>query len=874
MRERLKEKVLLVDGMSILFRSFYAIPPNMTAPDGTHTNAVYGFLSILNKEIEEDRPDFLAVAFDLPAPTFRHKMYSEYKGTRKPAPDEFKEQVPVIKSLLGQMGIRIVSAEGWEADDVLGTLAAQAAGSGYGVRILSGDRDLLQTVTDSVEVVIPKTKGGHTVYERYTPAEVMGTYGVTPQGFIELKALMGDASDNVPGLPGVGEKTAQKILAQFGTIENAHAHADEVRPPKAAASMRDDYDALLLSRVLVTIRTDAPVEFDADGFRMGDIYTPEAYGTFKRLGFKSMLGHFREVPAQPEKPEQESEESDDPEKIPGMFAGKDIGVSAVFGGGVFYGACVCSAEKSVFLSRRPGEDAVRRILTDTIVTASSAAAIDAKSLQKWLRTDVSSSLTDCTVAAYLLNPLKSDWNSESIASGFLGESIPSREDVLGKTLNMLTDVSDISRFAAAEARTALRSAPVLIGSLEESGMLPLFRETEMPLTYVLAAMENNGICASREKLKEYSDKLGARIDGLVAEIYAEAGQEFNINSPKQLGTVLFEKMGIQGFKKTKTGYSTAEEVLEKLAPDYPIVAHVLEYRSCAKLKSTYADALPDFIRKDGRIHTNFNQTVTATGRLSSSEPNLQNIPMREEMGRRIRKCFYPSEGCVFVDADYSQVELRILAHMSGDENLIGAYRSSKDIHRTTASQIFHVPFEEVTPQMRSNAKAVNFGIVYGISSFGLSQGLSISRKEAKEFIDLYFATYPGIKNFLDGLIASAKEKGYAESLYGRRRPIPELKSANFAQRSFGERAAMNSPIQGTAADIMKRAMNRVFRRLAREIPDARMVLQIHDEILVECREADADRAAEILQTEMAAAADLRVRLETDCHVGKDWYEAK
>ena len=405
-------------------------------------------------------------------------------------------------------------------------------------------------------------------------------------------------------------------------------------------------------------------------------------------------------------------------------------------------------------------------------------------------------------------------------------------------------------------------------------MLPLFRDVEMPLTYALASMESNGICASKDKLKEYSDKLGVRIADLTAEIYREAGQEFNINSPKQMGIVLFEKMGIQGAKRTKTGYSTAEDVLEKLAPDHPIVAHILEYRSCAKLKSTYADALADYIRKDGRIHTSFNQTITATGRLSSSDPNLQNIPMKDDMGRRIRKCFHPAEGCVFVDADYSQIELRVLAHMSGDENLINAYRQSKDIHRTTASQIFHVPFEEVTDQMRRNAKAVNFGIVYGISSFGLSQGLSISRKEADEFIDQYFRTYPRIKDFLDGLISSAKEKGYAESLYGRRRPIPELNAANYIQRSFGERAAMNSPIQGTAADIIKMAMNRVMRRLSADVPDAKMVLQIHDEILIECKEADADRVADILRTEMAAAADLKVELETDCHIGRDWYEAK
>ena len=874
MCERLKGKVLLVDGFSILFRSFYAMPPNMTAPDGTHTNAVYGFLSILNKEVEEESPDHLAVAFDLPSPTFRHKLYPEYKGTRKPAPSEFTEQIPVLRSLLDQMGIPVVSAEGWEADDVLGSLAGQAEASGYEVRILSGDRDLLQTVTDSTVVVIPKTKGGQTVYEHYSPEDVQETYGVTPQAFIELKALMGDASDNVPGLPGVGEKTAQKILAQFGTIENAYAHVDELKPPKAAAAMRDGYDTLLLSKELVTIRRDAPVTFDEEAFRMGNIYTPEAYDSFKRLGFKSMLGRFGDVAVRSPSERKRAAEAGDPDSFLPYFEEKDIGVSAVFQDGAFYGACICSSDRSVFLPRRLGEDLLRRNIAETVSRSSSAATVDAKGLLRWMRADVSPRMVDCVVAAYLLNPLKSDWNCESVASGFLNESIPAREEVLGKSVNMLTDPVAISDFALTEADVALRSAPLLLKSLEDAGMLPLFRDVEMPLTYVLASMESNGICASKDKLKEYSDKLGVRIADLTAEIYREAGQEFNINSPKQMGIVLFEKMGIQGAKRTKTGYSTAEDVLEKLAPDHPIVAHILEYRSCAKLKSTYADALADYIRKDGRIHTSFNQTITATGRLSSSDPNLQNIPMKDDMGRRIRKCFHPAEGCVFVDADYSQIELRVLAHMSGDENLINAYRQSKDIHRTTASQIFHVPFEEVTDQMRRNAKAVNFGIVYGISSFGLSQGLSISRKEADEFIDQYFRTYPRIKDFLDGLISSAKEKGYAESLYGRRRPIPELNAANYIQRSFGERAAMNSPIQGTAADIIKMAMNRVMRRLSADVPDAKMVLQIHDEILIECKEADADRVADILRTEMAAAADLKVELETDCHIGRDWYEAK
>ena len=880
----MSEKLVLIDGHSILFRAFYGMPLGMTAPDGTHTNAVYGFLAILHKVIEEEKPDYLAVAFDLAAPTFRHKLYPAYKGTRQKAPEEFHEQVPVMKKLLTDMEIPVLTAEGWEADDILGTLARDAEMKGVGVSLISGDRDLLQIASAGTEIVIPKTRGGKTTYERYTPEIVKKTYGVTPEAFIELKALMGDTSDNVPGLPGVGPKTAQKIMETFGSIENAHNHVDEVKPPRASKAMKENWDQLLLSLDLVTIRTNAPVHFDEEAMRLGNPYNEKSYEDFKRLGFTSLLGRF-DMNRAPKAPEFSFEEVSDLAEMASSFEKaaheKRIGVSLLEEDGKIYAAGLADG-KSVRVFRIRGfitEADLLRYLGEAVSHAGQTACMNVKALLRHFpEIQSTGNLFDAVVAAYLTDPLKSDWAYDSIASAFLKRTVPSEEELIGKKglAAAYADGKDeeISRLAAYMAAVALDSAGPLTQKLSALGMEKLFTDVEMPLTRTLASMENEGIICRRDELAKYGASLTARIDELTDLIYSEAGEEFNINSPKQLGNILFEKMHLTGGKKTKTGYSTAADVLEKLAPDYPIVANVLEYRTLAKLKSTYADGLAAFIKEDGKIHTTFNQTITATGRLSSADPNLQNIPMREELGRLIRKCFYPAEGCVFVDADYSQIELRILAHMSGDEKLIEAYREAKDIHRITASQVFHTPFDEVTDLQRRNAKAVNFGIVYGISSFGLSQGLSISRREAQEYINQYFKTYPKIKTFLDGLIESAKEKGYAVSLFGRIRPIPELKSKNYMQRSFGERAAMNSPIQGTAADIMKIAMNRVYARLRREVPEARLILQIHDELLVEAPEGKAEQVQTILTEEMKHAADLKVTLETDCHIGRNWYEAK
>ena len=890
------KKLVLIDGHSIMFRAFYGMPLTMTAPDGVHTNAVYGFLAIMRKIIEEERPDYLAVAFDRPTPTFRHEKYEAYKGNRSPAPPEFHEQMPLIRDLLSSMGIRYIEMDGWEADDILGTLSRRGEDSGMTVSLVSGDRDLLQIATDKTEIILPKTKGGQTTYERYHAQQVLETMGVTPLEFIDMKALMGDSSDNIPGLPGVGPKTASAIISQFHSIENAHEHVDEIKPKKAQNAMRDHYDLAVLSKDLATIRCDAPVDVSFEERTLGEIYNEKSYEMFRRLNFKSLLGLFEadksEVPVSVEVTvvtDRAEARKIFEEARNHAENGGDVGIDFVSEKRVLYAAGLAFSDKCYGFPENKLIDAdfLLGSFAGIVSGTGRIGCVNAKEIEKLLRITDAAGFYDSVVGAYLIDPLKSDWEYDDVANGYLKTTVKAREELIGKKgpaawvadRRKKKENEDETRInlavtAGLAAWTGLMSIDPVLKRLDEEGMKALYLDVEMPLTAVLASMENEGILTSRDELVRYSEMLGARVDELTQEIYEEAGEEFNINSPKQLGAILFEKMKLPGGKKTKTGYSTAADVLEKLAPDYKIVANILEYRTYSKLKSTYADGLQTNIESDGKIRTTFNQTITATGRLSSTDPNLQNIPMREDLGRRIRKCFYPAEGCVFVDADYSQIELRVLAHMSGDEKLIEAYREAKDIHRTTASQVFHVPFDEVTDQMRRNAKAVNFGIVYGISSFGLSQGLSISRKEAQDYINDYFHTYPKIKAFLDRLVRNAREKGYAESLFGRRRPVPELKSSNFMQRSFGERVAMNSPIQGTAADIIKIAMIRVFNRLRKEGMQSKLILQIHDELLIEAPNDEAERARALLEEEMKAAASLDVVLETDCHIGTDWYEAK
>lgn len=881
----MKEKILLIDGHSILNRTYYGLP-DLTNSEGLHTNAIYGFLNILFKMLEEENPDYLTVAFDLPAPTFRHKMYDAYKGTRKPMPGELREQVPVMKDVLEAMGVNIVSKEGYEADDVLGTLAKKSEIQGMDVTILSGDRDLLQLATENICIRIPKTKGGKTTIENYYAEDVKEAYQLTPPQIIELKALMGDSADNIPGLPGVGEKTATKLLLEYGTAENAYAHVEEIKPKKAQNAFLEHYDLAVLSRKLATINIDSPVELDRVKARVHDFYTQEAYEFFKELEFKNFLSRFHDKGEQV-KVEEYFQTVTDLALAEEIFKNAEekegIGLELLEEGDSFLGLGLSYEEEERFqvycflpqgfLTRDYLMEKADRLCGHSRMVAS----LDIKAMLHHMDIRENTAMFDAGIASYLLNPLKSQYTYDDIAKEYLGEILPAKEDLIGKLSYVKASdekEEEVAKSICYMAYVALKSQKPLLEALESTGMKALFTDIEMPLLFTLSDMEKVGIRVNGEELKEYGEKIQVRIEELEKIIWEEAGEEFNINSPKQLGVLLFEKMKLPGGKKTKTGYSTAADVLEKLAPDHQIVADILEYRQLAKLKSTYADGLANYIDEGGRIHSTFNQTITATGRISSTEPNLQNIPVRTELGRLLRKVFIPKEGYVFLDADYSQIELRVLAHMSGDEKLIQAYREAQDIHRITASQVFHVPFDQVTSLQRRNAKAVNFGIVYGISSFGLSQDLSITRKEAAKYIEDYFKTYPKIKGFLDGLVEQAKELGYVSTMFGRRRPVPELRSSNFMQRSFGERVAMNSPIQGTAADIIKIAMNRVSRRLREENLKSKLILQVHDELLIETAREEETRVAAILEEEMKGAADLSVALEVDMHTGENWYEAK
>ncbi len=871
----MSSKIVLIDGHSILNRAFYGLP-DLTNAEGLHTNAIYGFLTIMFKLLEEEKPEYLTVAFDVHAPTFRHKMYAEYKGTRKPMADELRQQVPVIKEVLHAMGVKTIECAGLEADDLIGTLSNRCENEGMEVTVISGDRDLLQLATEHVKIRIPKTKQGKTEIEDYYAKDVEERYQVTPKEFIDLKALMGDTADNIPGVPSIGEKTATKIITQYHSIEEAHEHVDELKPPRASKALSEHWDLAVLSKELATINVKADFPYELSEAKLGNLYTEEAYIFFQKLEFKNLLSRF-DVSAPANKVEDgfkiiasksEAEkvfvQAEEASTI-GAVIFKDLeNVLLLFAdqaglGGI--GLCFSKEESYCIKVEKDitGEWLLKK-LADVAEKAETYAMFHLKESMEQVTIRNQANCFDISVAAYLLNPLKNNYTWEDVAREHLGL--------------MIDEKIDQDMKACYESYVNYASVEVLRQKLRDTKMDTLFRDIEMPLVFTLFDMEQNGIRVEADALKQYGDQLAGKIAELEKEIYEEAGETFNINSPKQLGVVLFENMKLPGGRKTKTGYSTAADVLEKLAPEHPVVAKILEYRQYTKLKSTYADGLANYIQDDGRIHGKFNQTITATGRISSTEPNLQNIPVRMELGRLIRKVFIPEEGYRFVDADYSQIELRVLAHCSGDEHLIQAYKEQSDIHRITASQVFHIPFDEVTPQQRRNAKAVNFGIVYGISSFGLSQDLSITRKEAAKYIDDYFATYPGIKTFLDHAVTHAKEEGYVVTLFGRRRPVPELSSSNFMQRSFGERVAMNSPIQGAAADIIKIAMIRVNQRLKDQKMKSRLVLQVHDELLIEAYEPELDEVQNILKEEMEHAAELKVPLEIDMHTGDNWYEAK
>ncbi len=806
----MSKKLILIDGHSILNRAFFGIP-DLTNSEGIHTNAMYGFLNIMFKFIDEEKPDYITVAFDLSEPTFRHKAYEAYKGTRKPMAPELKQQVPLIKELLRTMNITVIEKAGYEADDIIGTIAKRSAAAGIDVSVISGDRDLLQLAEEKIQIRIPKTKKGVTEVENYYPEDVVALYGVTPLEFIDMKALMGDTSDNIPGAPGVGPKTASAIIQKYHSVDNVLAHLDELKPPKAQKSITENAEQVKMSRFLAEININVPLDYNIENAEIGDFYNPASYELFKKYNFKTMLKRFdKDMTAAPKADALKDivviQELGDSENIIKKACevinnGGNLGLSIIHEEKCIYGLGICLSEKETYFIIKQGfitdeylKDAVQKlgVLSDTNKKRQ-IRVFDLKEILWAFEKDGNLKISqdafvDVSIASYLLKPNDENYEPEQIALQYLNITFPSKSELFGKAgvqEMLMTKLDELAEYACESAYVSLFSADLILKELENENMTELFANIEMPLVFVLYDMQKEGVRVDKVGLKSYGEVLGNRIQVLEKEIYDEAGEEFNINSPKQLGIILFEKMNMPYKKKTKSGYSTAADVLDKLAPEYPFVKKILEYRQLAKLKSTYADGLAAYISEDGRIHGKFNQTITATGRISSTEPNLQNIPIRMELGRQIRKVFIPKEGCVFLDADYSQIELRIMAHMSKDEKLIEAYNMAEDIHRITASQVFGVPFDEVTDLQRRNAKAVNFGIIYGISSFGLSQDLSISRKEASDYIEQYFKTYPKIKGYIDSMVEDAKKTGYSLTMFNRRRPIPELKSSNFMQRSFG-----------------------------------------------------------------------------------------
>lgn len=882
------EKIMLIDGNSIVNRAFYGVPM-LTDAQGRHTNGVYGFLNILFKLLDEEQPEYWAVAFDMHAPTFRHKTFAGYKGTRKGMPEELREQMPLLKEVLRAMNIPIFEQEGYEADDILGTLSAMAEREGILPVIVSGDRDLLQIASETVKVRIPKSKGGRTETEDYYAADVVEKYGVTPLEFIEVKALMGDASDNIPGVPGIGEKTAVKIIRQYHDLETAIAHAAEVKPKKASENLVEFQEQARLSKYLATIIRDMPLDWDREKLERKNTFNPAAYELVKQLEFKSLASRFKQA-KEMRKETTSCRRILEKTEAEAFFAGlkqAETGYVLLYDEQECQGLAIYQPEVgSVWMETSdtfPLADLLETARTFFADSAFTKIGRDMKKDMKLLRSigcEPHGLVFDTAIAAYLLNATGNSYEYDDISRAFLNENNPSAEEIWGKGRKKRAfktlEAQLRANFAAKQAEVAFRAKSVMERQLRQNGQESLFYDMEMPLLFVLADMEQFGIKVDEQALLAYQKRLDESLDAVTKEIYALSGEPFNINSPRQLGVILFEKLGLHGGKKTKTGYSTAADVLEKIRHDHPIVEKILYYRQLAKLKSTYADGLLAVMDPDThKIYSTFNQTIAATGRISSAEPNLQNIPVRLELGRELRKVFIPeSEEYCFLDADYSQIELRVLAHISGDETLINAFRQNQDIHRLTASQVFHVPFDEVSPSQRSNAKAVNFGIVYGIGAFSLSQDLGISRKEAEQYIAAYFAKYPKIKAYMEKTIADASENGYVSTLWHRRRPMPELQSRNFVQRSFGERVAMNMPIQGSAADIIKIAMIKVHHALKEGGYRSRLILQVHDELLIETYLEEKEDVAAILKENMEHAAELLAPLVADVHEGNSWFEAK
>lgn len=849
------KKLMILDGNSVVNRAFYGVRP-LNAPDGTPTNAVYGFLAILQKLFEGEAPDSLCVAFDLPAPTFRHEMYEGYKAQRKPMPEELAVQMPLLKEALDAMHIRRLEAAGWEADDVLGAVSAICEKSGWACEIVTGDKDSFQLITETTSVLHVKSRMGQTETILYDRARFEEEYGFAPPLMVDLKALMGDASDNIPGVPGIGEKTALDLVRRYGRVADIYAGLDgldikdSVRKKLAAGR-----ESAEMSYTLATISREAPVELKPEDAAWSRDFGPELYAVLDRLGFRRFIEKWGLAPAPEAVQEAESRAMPELSALTAQEAEARIRAAETLGlalpGDDLDSLSLCDGEAIFTLNwGELGEDYNRllRLVFSPEVKKSAHGVKDLMGLALAEGLGTEGFVFDTELAAYVLDPTESGYDLGKLTKRYLGAELP-------------------------EARAALELMAPMRAKLAENGAEKLYFDIELPLCQVLAEMERAGFLVDRKALADFGESLTAGIDALQRGIWELAGHEFNINSPKQLGEVLFDELMLPAGKKTKTGWSTNADILEKLIGKHPIIGDILEYRMLTKLKSTYADGLLKVISTDGRIHTNFRMTVTATGRLSSTEPNLQNIPVRRELGAQIRRMFVAAPGCVLVDADYSQIELRLLAHISGDETMQNAFKSGEDIHAVTASQVFGLPLAEVTPAQRSSAKAVNFGIVYGISAFSLAQDIKVSPAEARAYIDAYMQKYHGVREYMDRVIAEAKERGYVETLFGRRRPVPELKASNFNTRSFGERVARNMPIQGTAADIIKLAMVNVRRRLRAEGMEARLILQVHDELIAECPEREAERVAALLEEEMERAVTLSVPLTAEAHSGHSWAEA-
>ena len=848
-------KLMILDGNSIINRAFYGIRM-LNAPDGTPTNAVYGFLSTFRRVFDLAQPQAVCVAFDVHAPTFRHEQYALYKAQRKPMPEELAVQMPLLKQTLDYMGVRRLELAGWEADDLLGTVARRCEAAGWTCDVVTGDKDSLQLITDSTHVFNVKTRMGQTDTIEYTPERFREEYGFDPIRMIDLKALMGDSSDNIPGVPGIGEKTAKDLLVRFGTVADIYRDLDALDiKPGVRKKLTEGRESAQLSFDLATIRTDAPIDFALESAVWDHDYQPELYDWFRRLNFTSLSEKWGLQPADgagaPSSALPAVDVADDDALRALEQAVTAAPYVAVLAPDGLDTLTLCDGKACYALSwEQLGDDYnafLRLLFSDRVRKAGhNIKDLMRALLDEGLPTD--GFVFDTALAAYLLDATAGSYDLPRLAQTYLGEELPDVQSVW-----------------------ALQ--PVLHEKMDAQAMLPLYTDVELPLCPVLARMEQAGFLVDRKALYDFGESLTSSIEQLQQSIWALAGEPFNIQSPKQLGSVLFERLMLPAGKKTKTGWSTNAAVLDKLRGKHPIIEQILDYRTLTKLKSTYADGLLKEISADGRIHTNFQMTVTATGRLSSTEPNLQNIPVRRELGAQIRKMFVASPGRVLVDADYSQIELRLLAHIANDETMIAAFRSGEDIHAVTASQVFGVPLAEVTPLQRSHAKAVNFGIVYGISAFSLAQDIGVFQSEAKAYMDSYFAKYHGVRAYMTRVVEQAKADGYVTTLFGRRRDLPELKSSNFNLRSFGERVALNMPIQGTAADIIKAAMVRVDARMRAEKLQARLLLQVHDELIVECPAEEAETVKAILTEEMEHVVDYRVPLLVDAKIGASWAEA-